>query len=380
MNSEVSRAAKRIRLTGHRFDGGRLPIDSLAELQRYQVAVRRLAEHEWLRDHPNQSLPEDFQESLSLAIQRIGAGSADVFLVFEQMAAYETYQAEARDAIDATIQAAYTDADLPELPTPVRDEIRQSVADIGTTLEPGQAIEFYIDDDLQPVEITTATRPRALEHLLLYDFFLDVPAEIEKPESAAMETTVVAHITAIDADKMLFLAKDLASRTIRGRYRDNPGLLKDLRAVVDSESDGPLTRISGELRFRNGEPWRFWKTYSIERVEFDDTNWGRTLTNLAGLSEGWDGGVGDAISSVALDAAQTVLRNLAEGTAAPTIGPTHAGGILLEWIDSVGIRSIEIVEDGSFELFRMARADRLGSQRVTADAREAASFANEANT
>ena len=84
MGEQRPPSLKRVRLAGARFDRGRLPIASLMELQNYQEAIRIAAEAEWRRDHPDEQLPADFQDSTSLAIERIDEGSADVFLAFEQ--------------------------------------------------------------------------------------------------------------------------------------------------------------------------------------------------------------------------------------------------------------------------------------------------------
>ena len=171
---------KRIRLTGDRFQGGRLPVDSLVELERYQNIVRKLAEYDWRRDHPDEQLPDDFRPSVSLTIERIDQGSADVLLAFEQNTVYVQYQEEAQDAVSATISAAYSGAPLPPLsalPAPAEAEIREDVAGIGGTLVEGQSIEFYVDPaDPAPIVITVETRKQAIVGLILADFMM-VPPE-----------------------------------------------------------------------------------------------------------------------------------------------------------------------------------------------------------
>ena len=378
MNEEAPAPAKRIRLTGRRFDGGRLPIDSLVELQRYQQAVRAMAEHEWSRDHPGEALPESFRDSVSLTIAEVRDGSADLFLVFEQVAVYQEYQAQARDAVDATIQAAYGGTDLPALPDEVRDEVRYTLAQIGNTLSEGQAIELYVvDGGGSPVEINVNTRQEAVDRLVLEDFFIDTVTTVADHDLATRDEIVVAHVTAIDADKMTYEIRDPESRTIGGWYKDNPDILTDLRAVVNSASDGPLTRISGALQYRLGEPWRFKKTYRVERVEFEQTSWGDLLTKFAALKSGWASGHGHAVSSVALEAARSVMKQLNSEVADPSMAPTEDGGVLLEWIAPSGIRSVEVLEDGTFELFAMRPDERRGHQAVTANSREAAAFVSD---
>lgn len=368
---------KRIRLTGERFRGGRLPIDSLGELETYQRAIQIMAEQEWRRAHPEEVPPPEVVESASLAIERIEDGSADVFLAFEQHAVYAEYQEQAQDAVDATIQAAYEDRPLPELPAEVRDEVRATVASIGESLEAGQVIQFYANGpESAPTEISLTTRPAATARLIL-STFLQEPAP--RPDSGVKHevTSLVARVTVIDAESMKYDLNSEAYGIIHGRYRDNPDMLDELRAVVNSTSEGPLTRIHGDLRYRGGRPWSFWTTTAIERVEFDDTHWGRALTRFASLPTGWAGGDGAQISSTALDASQALLRRVGSLDERPAIAPTEEGGVLLEWTNANGIRSVEILPDGTFELFVMRSDQYRGTQTETPDVVEAARFVRE---
>ena len=106
MGDERKPGVKRVRLSGARFDGGRLPVDSLVELQKYQDVVRIAAEAEWRQAHPDEDIPADLRSSVSLTIERIDEGSADVFLAFEQHQVYVQYQAEAQDVADVFLFAA----------------------------------------------------------------------------------------------------------------------------------------------------------------------------------------------------------------------------------------------------------------------------------
>lgn len=366
---------KRIKLTGARFEGGRLPIDSLVELERYQRAVQLIAEHAWRREHPGEVPPAEVTEAASLAIERIEEGSADIFLAFEQSAAYQAYTIEAQDAVDSTVEAAYLGLELPSLPDDVGDEVRETLAEMGETLQSGQSMQFYVDDQsIGAIEINVETRPAATERLIL-STFLQEPAPKADSGIHREETSLVARVTVIDAEHMKYELNSEAYGVIHGRYRDNPEILDALREVVNSTSDGPLTRIFGELRHKSNKPWSFWTTTKIERVQFDDSDWGRSLARYATLPTGWAGGYGVQISSIALDATQALMRLIGAGAQSPAIAPTEDGGVLLEWADDIGIRSVEILEDGTFELFSMSRHEHRGRQTETVDASKAAAFA-----
>ncbi|MCV7636489.1 hypothetical protein M3B10_009795, partial [Micrococcus luteus] len=160
---------KRVRLTGTRFDGGRLPVDSLIELQKYQEVLRIAAKAEWNRDHPGKDSPEDLNDSVSLAIERIDEGSADILLVFEEIQQYQHYQAEARQVTDTIVTAAYSGMPIPKLEGLSANEeyeFRTVVSRLGSTLEDGQTLEFYSSDpSVPPVEISIESRVRASESL-----------------------------------------------------------------------------------------------------------------------------------------------------------------------------------------------------------------------
>lgn len=366
---------KRIRLTGERFEGGRLPIDSLVELENYQRAVQAMAEHQWRRDHPGEVPPAEVSSAASLVIERIEDGSADVFLAFEEVAHYQQYQEEARDAVDLTIEAAYEGRDLPYLPPGVAEEVRTTVSQFGQSLEAGQAIKFYPDASEKPIEITVETRRTATERLILTDFMQEPTPQIATGIRRE-DTSIVARVTVIDAEAMKYELNSDAYGIIHGRYRDNPEMLDELRAVVNSTSEGPLTRIYGQLRHRGDKPWSFWTTTKVERVEFDDTDWGRSLARYATFPSGWAGGQGVQIGSIALDAAQVVLKRIDMRARPVAMAPTEEGGVLLEWVSDAGIRSVEILEDGTYELFEMDRGAHRGTQTETRDAVAAASFMN----
>lgn len=380
MDDQRQVGEKRLRLTGARFDGGRLPVDSLVELEKYQQVVRIAAEGEWRRDHPDEPIPEDFRESVSLSIDRIDEGSADVFLVFEQHAVYQHYQDEARDAVDVTIVAAYNGDPIPDLPalTPEADqEFRDVLSTIGSTLEPEQSIQFYPDAaGTGPVTITVETRRAAIEELArVEDFLQPLEPSTAKTQLEKREESLVARVTAILADKKEFFA-ETADGEIHGWYREQPALLEDLRKVVNDSGLGPLTRITGELQFKAGSPWRFWEVSHIEQVAFDDTVWGRRLSEFASLPTGWDGGDSKQISSIALEAAQKLLHALdvAENEA-PGVFPVDTGGVLIEWANLESVRSVEILPDGGFELFRLTRGQREGEHAETNSLAEATEFA-----
>ena len=384
MNHEGESGSKRLRLTGARFEGGHLPIDSLIELQRYQEVIRIATRSEWRRDHPGEEVPPDLNDSVSLTIERIDEGSADVFMGFEQVAIYEQYRAEAQDAVgavDAIILAAYSEdapasASLSEYSPLTDPELYEAVSQIGATLASGQSIEVYTSSgDSTPATITVEKRQRAIERLMPMENFLLTQDLTPTPSLQSFDESLVGRVTVLDADNKKFVLVLPDGASVHGWYRQNPNLLEDFRGLVNSTAEGPLTRISGKLQYKNGQPFRFKEASSIERAEFDDRPWGARLNQLATLPSGWDDGDGAQITFVALDAAQMVLRAVEDAEIErPGVFPSPEGGVLIEWANAERVRSLEITADGGFEMFFLERARRESEHSESPDLRQAIDF------
>ena len=371
---------KRVRLTGTRFNGGRLPVDSLIELQKYQEVLRIAAKAEWNRDHPGKDSPEDLSDSVSLAIERIDEGSADILLVFEEIQQYQHYQAEARQVTDTIVTAAYSGTPIPKLEGLSANEeyeFRTVVSRLGSTLEDGQTLEFYSSDpSVPPVEISIESRVRASESLLAgEDFLLSPELTMDVNDSSRSDVSLIGKITALDADRATYHFVQTDGTTIKGRYTNKPELVEDLRAVLNTSSEGPLTRVSGELRTYAVDAPRLWSTTVVEQLQYDDTESGRRLTKLASLANGWDDARAPQISSTALDAAQVILREIESSRIPrPGIFPTADGGVLLEWGNSESVESVEILEDGSFETFQLPAGQAQGEHSAGPNINEAVEF------
>ncbi|MBW8172135.1 hypothetical protein K0651_03615 [Ornithinimicrobium sp. Arc0846-15] len=335
-------------------------------MQKYQDIVRIAAEAEWKQEHPNEDVPSDLWNSVSLTIDRIDEGSADIFLAFEQHQTYVEYQLEAQDVADSVLVAAYSGTEIPDLPSLSEEKsyaFRSTVAEIGSTLKPGQTIEYYPDaPGSSPITISIETRDEAVGALLTPEDFLLAPSsELDTFALQKSDESLVGKITALDTDRMTYRFTLQGGQQLTGHYKSSPELLDDLRKVVNDAAEGPLTRVTGELQTKNDELFRFWQTTSVEQVQFDDTEWGHRLATFTALRPDWDGAGAEQISPVALDAAQTVLRAITEADIErPGVFPTPEGGILLEWGSSQRVVSVEFLEDGSFETFSLTAGEPRG--------------------
>lgn len=356
----------RLKLTGQRFTGGVLPIDSLSELQRYQTLVQRFASS---RQAPGEATGE-----LRLVIERIDEGSADIFLALEQITAQVEAQTVARDQLEETLAAAYGDDEVSD---DLDWDLAAEVAELGTTLIGEQALILEPISEGHPrVEITVLTRQRAAEKLNLSNFMLATD-ETRPGGLAVVEDSVLAgRIVELDADKKTFRFESSQFGELKGRFQD-VGLTPDFRAVLDSSALAPVTRLVGALQFRNGEPWRIRDVQSLERLDLDGQSWSTRLKALAELAPGWgDGGSEPAIAIPALEAARELLSALSvSARAMPGVFPTEDGGVSLEWATPLSVRSIEITPEGTFEMFLLGEGDFDGVHSEAKDLPAAIRFA-----
>jgi len=80
------------------------------------------------------------------------------------------------------------------------------------------------------------------------------------------------------------------------------------------------------------------------------------LSEIERLTEDWDGEGSKAITASAIGATRHLLRFVKDqGFPRASIFPTSDSGVLMEWDTRTGIVSVEMTEDGKYELFTMNR-------------------------
>lgn len=357
MADEGDANVRRLVLRGERFVGGRLPVDSLIELERYQELVRTLAKFEWEAEHEGQAVPEDFDGAVGLTIVHLGEGSADLTLTLDRPASYASYVDESADTFNETLRAAYDGGALPELPAAIREDFRALVAQFGGTLTAGDSISVHQPTVAAPIVVTPEKRGEAIARLGLEDFWYDPMPEVPGSVLHTATKTLVGRFTAIDADRQAYTFKSLSLGTLKGRY-DEHSLTSEITALVESSDVAPITRVVGLLQYKDERPWRIRETHAIERFSIEGDRWGARLIEIAALPDGWgDDGDGNPIVVEALEAARDLMRAIDNaGAPRPAIFPTTSGGVLVEWASSKAVRSIEITASPSlvFEIFELA--------------------------
>jgi len=371
----------RLYLSGERFDDGRLPVDSLAEIQRYQAVVLEAARREWRDAHPDEDLPANFDASFGLVIAKVEEGSADVVLERPSIADLDAYFERGRDDFERELLAVL-DPTGPVTRAPLF--VLPEFQDFGASLGDGEGLQVRpYNKTLSPrvAAITRAEREGVLARRreeLAPEIEMVAP-EIELPMQGVRRPqigAVAGRLSELSPDNRSFHIKTLHYGVLKGFYK-RVDLTEDLKAVLDNTSKAPVVRIKGQLQFPEGRRPRIWDADDVELLEIDGQPWSRKLVELASLGPDWDGEAPGAemISFPALDATRDLMLQFAEaGKPLPSIFGTEEGGVSLEWSSKESVATIEIGSEAEFVLYHLPEGSENGSEEETLDFGRALAF------
>lgn len=365
----------RIRLSGERFEGGRLPVDALVEIQRYQEIVLAAARREWLDEHPDEELPEGFNESFGLTITTLEAGSAQVLLERTETHEFDRFYDRGRDEFDREVNTLLT-PDEPVTNAPLFEE--KAFQDLAASLLVDEAfIVTAFHDAVEAPVPTSISQAQRVEILVPRE--KELKTELRKRRAALRhreDRAVAGRLHELNPNERSFEIETLHYGKLKGFYKA-ADITDDLKAVLDVSSKAPVVRIRGDLQFKSGDARRIWNATEVELLEIDGQPWSRRLVELASLTPDWDGEVPGAemISFASLDAARDLMLRLSNADAVrPSIFPTEEGGVNLEWASPVSVSSIEISPDAEFILFNLPEGSNQGTEEETADLERAVDF------
>lgn len=374
-DGQVERPFVRIRISGDRFHGGRLPVDALGEIQRYQAVLLAAARREWLEDNPGKDVPEGFDGELGLVISSVEEGSAQILLERPVTTGFDTYFERGRDEFERELSALLDSTEsVSEAPL---FELKAFQA-FGASLLDGDAIQVIsYTEDAKPkasVSFTEATRSE-----VLVPRQKELEKELRKRRAAqrhAEDRAIAGRLTELNPEKGSFTLQTLHFGDLTGWYSES-SITDDLKKVLDTSAKAPVVRVRGDLQFRNDVVTRLRNVSEVQLLEIDGQPWSRKIVELAMLGPDWDGETPGAemIAFPALEAARDLMLKFAQADVPrPGIFPTEEGGVSLEWASAAQIASIEISPDAEFILFRLPEGTNDGFEETTADITRAAEF------
>ena len=373
----MERAFARIRIGGERFEGGRLPVDALQQIQRYQAFVLAAAKEDWLAKNPSKEVPEDFESAFDLSISAIEPGSAQVLLERPKADAYEPNYEEGRDELIRELESLFNQ-DVAVDQAPLFDLSNLHNFDAG--LEPGDYVEFTSFSSApgaqSPVVTYTAEQVAEVIPLRIEQLTPLEPPTVVVDKRPSELTSVAGRLVAIDAEQRSFRISTIHFGDLKGFYKSKD-ITDDLRAVVSSISKAPVVRVKGLLQFQGQDPWRIWNASEVELLEIDGQPWSRKVVELASLTRDWDGEAPGAemISFVALEAARDLMLSFSEKQAVePGMFPMEDGGVMLEWSSPEVVATIEISPDAEYLLFLLPDGSSGATEERTNDIKRAVQF------
>jgi hypothetical protein len=324
-------------LQGDRFADGRLPVDALAEIQRYKELLLAAAKRAWLADHPKaEEVPDDFDLEFDLAITNVSRGSMHATLERSD-STYGTYLDEAVPTVDRLFEKIITGFQPTELDGGngiLGEEERDVVRDLATTkafrdfgrdLEPDDSVVFGPPAPDAP-RFTMGTRAKNLRPVA------KKARQLEKGR-LHLDTTIAGRLIALNADRQSYTINSLAFGERNGRYAD-PELTAELRSYLDSSEQAPIIRVTGHMSFSNGRLERILNANQIELFEVATEPWSRRVVELLSLPPDWseDQANSETISIAALDAGRELIRRVVSAVdISPAISPLEDGGVHLQW-------------------------------------------------
>ncbi|MEV4988447.1 hypothetical protein [Pseudarthrobacter sp. LMD1-1-1.1] len=424
------------KLDGARFNGGRLPVDALVELQRYRELILEAAKQAWREANPGEEVPADFSSAFDLAVTEIEDGSA-VPLMEKARSAYDSFydagrvevealfadiinrnfgvvladteqdeasdeeapiaenEGEADDGIglgdvssEATESPEEPDAELGgkrERSAQSKQRLLFSLAsldafrDFGSSLREEDSLVLSGTESHEEVRITSETAPRVFRPI-----FEQVALDLEEPAEEVLErskytSTVAGRLIALNADAKNFKIKTLLFDLVHGRYKDAERL-EDLKKVLESSAQAPLIRITGRMSWLGDQLKQILTVDEVELLEIETEPWSRRIVELASLGQSWHPELEKSplISFTAIDAAREVLRATQKSEIAPGVYPGEDGGVIVEWSSPQRVVTLEISPEPDFFLFHLDVASGDATEFDTEDLSEVIARVGEA--
>lgn len=335
-----------LRLTGERFHGSRLPVDTLNEIIRYRNLIAAAAKVSWEEEHPHEALPEALQTGHDIFIEEIMSGSSVPVLGIPLDDPETDTYVSARDDVNQLVANVSKGlvkpddfprwADIPDF------------WDLGRSLEPEE--QFIIQNPVGGGEaIATIDRPIRDKHF--YSLRNNLGAKHRTYEFRAFQGRVFE----LNAQETKFKATMSSGVDIHGRYRQESGLAGALKSAIGTKLDAPTMHLFAQVSLVGD---RIDRVNELVGVLPDRSPWHPKfdrLNEIGNLLAGWSEGDGRTITRIAARNAAAILTQAQQRDfLIPAIFPNEDGGINIQWHRTGHGTVIECLPDGSLEISRVS--------------------------
>jgi hypothetical protein len=312
----------RLRLTGGRFDGNGMPVETLVELAAYRDLIVGVAKEIFRSRHPRrQRVPRGFEDRLHLRLRRVEEGSAmpvlERALPEGTLLAVDDEFTEARNLIEDAVEAVDAQAPLPD------DFPRDALIlfnRFGQTLRADEAIELRRSTATSGPRFTPEVRKTLV---------------LQQSRKYQQEVEDFGWVLEMDAQRMSCLI-----RLRMGPQTPIPAPLDEVtfapvKEVLEPNGEGPPVRVSGVGVFDTDRGLiRLDSIHDVSLLDepedlalLDDR-----LDQLASLEPGWLDGEGVPPDAMVITRARRILADLMSfEVPRPRVFPTPEGGVQAEW-------------------------------------------------
>lgn len=328
-----------LRLVGGRYSSFGLPVGAVAELQRYEKLLERVANRLYLQENPRRRrVPRGFGDLMDLRLVAIGEGSVVPVLsrtrpVTDGLFPSVDWYDESRRLINEALREI---SDSNRVPSRFPRSALGDLAQFGRSLRDDERIELSgVNEPVAVLDPGTRTRIAAL-------------AQIDEIE---IETTVLGQITGLRSDPQRFdlvlIGQDRYK--LQGAYSDPAmwGVLRDLNGFAYTAPLSSLTVVAKQNR--DGDLIAIVDVISIEAAL--PPRWAARIAELAQLQDGWLPPSTEAPTRGVLDVTEELLLACVDDNLPrPSIYPSGDGGVQLEWRAPGYNIEVELLNDGRVEL------------------------------
>ncbi len=337
----------RLRYTGTRFEGTRLPVDVLSDLPAFRDLLVAFAKDQFRRANTDkQRVPKGFDKSLSFALVAVEDGSAVPVISWNRNLAQANLPGIADD-LENIVDASYRDvvrlidnAGSSVFPKSLSSEHIRALNKLGSGLRDHERIEFqgvegkdgrivYLDNFRRKALITKVRQTYQSRH----------------------DGTGVLRGTHMPADGLGYLEVEtvvyglikvsLESDLIKANFDGNLGSTVQFDMQVELDDSDKLVSIVDVFDIVVIDAQR---EASLERCR-------ARLAGFRELAAGWYDGDGVPVSDAAFAAANRFLSKRPTLLDAYKLYPTPDGGILFEFEHGEWDWSVELVASGAVEFY-----------------------------
>lgn len=309
-----------LKFDGSRFNGGRIPLEVLADFAGLSELLIETAKWKFLQTNPGRKRsPRGFTKGVELSLTEIRDGSAKPVIALVIAAAASSlftreiaaYMPQARDEVMKAVDAAAR-GQKPDLP----EHLLAHFDRFGRNLAESESIEFPAIGNQQPPKLDKKTRRALLLNASTIDELTDV-------------TVVRGLISEADQARKTFEVELADGRKIPGRLSAEHRTL--LLVAFNEYTNRQRVLIDCVGRFNRNN--RLVGIESIEQVTLlDPLDISARLDELRSLRDGWLEGEGKAPDAQALTKLEGLFDSHYPDTVAPPhLYPTPGGNISAEW-------------------------------------------------